>query len=300
MSVVKSGHPDIPEFEYRNSQRPGKGIELFPFADLARRLTTATFSAPHRIDFHQLILVTAGNGGATVDFASHPCVPGTLLHVRPGQVQRLPTASNGQPAQLDATVLLFTRDFPPRLPMIAELAGDPFGPTAWSLPPDELVILNRAMTDLLVEYRRVEPDVGADTLTTDVLRHLLTALLLRIARLPHPDGSEPDTVSAETFRRFAHELERSFTTTRQANDYAIRLGYSLKTLSRACLTATGHTAKQVIDARVALEAKRLLVHTDLPVNTISHRLGFSEPSNFGKFFTHHSGQTPGEFRTAER
>lgn len=304
MSVVKNGHPDIPEFEYRNPQRPGRGIELFPFADFASRLAAERFGAPHRIDFHQLILVTHGNGAATVDFANHSCGPGTLLHVRPGQVQRLPTTSSGQPAPLDATVLLFARAFPPRLPLIAEPAGDPFGPTAWLLPPDELNILDRAMTDLLVEYRRVEPGVGADTpstdlLSTDLLRHMLATLLLRIARLPRPSGPEPDTASAETFRRFTHELERSFTTTRQANDYAARLGYSLKTLSRACLIATGHTAKQVIDARVALEAKRLLVHTDLPVHTISHRLGFSEPSNFGKFFTHQSGRTPGEFRATE-
>ncbi|SPE99419.1 DNA-binding transcriptional regulator AraC [Streptomyces sp. MA5143a] len=58
--------------------------------------------------------------------------------------------------------------------------------------------------------------------------------------------------------------------------------------------------KHVIDARVALEAQRLLAHTDEPVATIARRLGFVEPTNFGKFFTRHSGMTPGAFRQAHQ
>jgi AraC-like DNA-binding protein len=70
----------------------------------------------------------------------------------------------------------------------------------------------------------------------------------------------------------------------------------VRTLTRACQAATGQPVKHVIDERVALEARRLLAHTDEPVAAIARRLGFSEPTNFGKFFTRHTGTTPGEFR----
>jgi AraC-like DNA-binding protein len=90
----------------------------------------------------------------------------------------------------------------------------------------------------------------------------------------------------------------SYQTTRLAEDYAARLGYSVKTLSRACLAATGQPVKRVIDGRVVLEAQRLLAHTGEPVAVIARRLGFSEPTNFGKFFTRHTGTTPGAFRRA--
>ncbi|MFD0573877.1 helix-turn-helix domain-containing protein [Kitasatospora gansuensis] len=96
--------------------------------------------------------------------------------------------------------------------------------------------------------------------------------------------------------RFRHELEHSFATTRSAAAYAARVGYSLPTLNRACQAATGRNAKALIDARVALEAGRLLAHTDLPVATIGRRLGFTEPTNFGKFFTRETGLPPGTFR----
>nr|WP_324614235.1 helix-turn-helix transcriptional regulator [Streptomyces sp. NRRL B-1140] len=96
------------------------------------------------------------------------------------------------------------------------------------------------------------------------------------------------------------ELERSYATTRRAEDYADRLGYTVKTLTRACQAATGRSVKHVIDARVALQAQRLLAHTDEPVATIARRLGFSEPTNFGKFFTRHTGTTPGDFRRTQQ
>ncbi|MDH6696830.1 AraC-like DNA-binding protein [Streptomyces sp. MAA16] len=131
----------------------------------------------------------------------------------------------------------------------------------------------------------------------ELLRHLLAALVLRIARLPTPHGSlpRPATTTGDTFLRFQHELEHSFATTRNAADYATRVGYSLPTLNRACQAATGRNAKTLIDARVALEAGRLLAHTDLPVAAIGRRLGFTEPTNFGKFFTRETGLPPVPF-----
>jgi AraC-like DNA-binding protein len=90
-----------------------------------------------------------------------------------------------------------------------------------------------------------------------------------------------------------------FATERSGHGYAVRLGYSARTLTRACRAATGRSAKELIDARVALEAQRLLAHTDLPVAAIGRSLGFSEPTNFGKFFAREVGETPGAFRSRQ-
>ncbi len=96
-----------------------------------------------------------------------------------------------------------------------------------------------------------------------------------------------------------HTWIGSYATTRRAADYAHRLGYTVKTLTRACTAATGQPVKHVIDGRVTLEARRLLAHTDDPVAIIARRLGFPEPTSFGKFFTRHTGATPGAFRLAQ-
>ena len=69
-----------------------------------------------------------------------------------------------------------------------------------------------------------------------------------------------------------------------------------RTLTRTALAVVGTTAKGFIAARVALEAKRLLVHTALQVGVIAIELGFEDPSNFVKFFKRESGRTPLQFR----
>jgi AraC-like DNA-binding protein len=155
-------------------------------------------------------------------------------------------------------------------------------------PQAELPVFGRAVQDLRQEYdrnlRTGEP--------VDLLRQLLGALLLRVARLPGAPTGQRDA----RVQRFRQELERSFTTTRNAADYAARIGYSTRSLNRICLAGTGRSAKALINARVTLEAKRLLVHTDLSSAAIGHRLGFSEPTNSTKFFTRDTGMSPGAFR----
>jgi transcriptional regulator GlxA family with amidase domain len=47
---------------------------------------------------------------------------------------------------------------------------------------------------------------------------------------------------------------------------------------------------------VVLEARRLLAHTDDSVAAIGESLGFSESTNFGKFFEARTGERPGAFR----
>lgn len=265
---------------------------MFAFSEFARRMDAEAYCAPHRLNFHQIMLVTAGEADTSIDFLRHPCRPATLVHVRPGQLHRLPTA-DGQPAELDATIVLFTSDFPRHVALAASVVDDHFGPASWLLPPPDYAAIRSAVSEVATEYDRTDSD---DDLSVEILRLMLSTLLLRIARLPGQHQTDPRSPSAEVFRRFQTELELSFSSDRHADRYAARLGYSLKTLTRACQVSTGATAKELIDARVVLESKRLLVHTDLAVATISRRLGFTEPTNFGKFFTRHTRTTPAAFR----
>jgi AraC-like DNA-binding protein len=270
--MVKSGQ--LAEFGFTNPDGPQLGLEALDLTRLRRRVSENTLNQVHRTDFHQLFLITAGHGTTMVDFVTHRCGPGTVLHITPGQVLRLPTGP------LKAHVVLFTPAF--ALPRLR-----PFGPVRWTVPAAERPVLDRAARDLRQEYRRVvtgEPD--------DLLRLLLDVLLVRIARLQPDSAGQRDP----RFERFQQELERSFATTRNAADYAARIGYSARSLNRICAEATGKTAKALIDARVVLEAKRLLVHTDLSSAAIGYRLGFSEATNFTKFFTRETGVPPGALR----
>jgi AraC-like DNA-binding protein len=284
--MVRNGQEGIPEVGFRPAARPALGVESFTLTDLYRREAPARLAAPHRVDFHLLMLVTAGRGAHAVDFVTYPCRPGTLLWVRPGQVQRY-----GLQPGFDARLVVFTSAFVPRLASVDQEAAGQLGPVHRQLDEAERVAVATVVDQLAAEGTRSDHDVSAE-----LLQHLLAVLLLQLHRLLRPAGADPRPGTGQTFARFRGELERAFATTRRAEDYAARLGYTVKTLSRACLAATGHPVKQVIDARVVLEAKRLLAHTDEPVAAIARQLGFAEATNFGKFFARRAGVTPGEFR----
>ncbi|SCG65564.1 transcriptional regulator, AraC family [Micromonospora echinaurantiaca] len=236
---------------------------------------------PVLLERELLVLTTGGHGTAEVDFRALPCRPGTLLRVHAGQVLRCTGA------HLDATVVRWRADAlrgldvdPDAIPTWLQLAGE-----------DEDAVITE-VSQLSVDCQRHHGVPAARAL----LRHQLAVLLIRLALLP-TDRPAPRAETA-TFHRLCREIERGYQHTRRVEDYADRLGCSVRTLTRACLAVTGRSAKQVVDERVALQASRLLAATDEPIARIGRRLGFSEPTNFGRFFTREVGVSPGSFRAA--
>jgi AraC-like DNA-binding protein len=235
---------------------------------------------PWRPTFHALMLTTAGHGTVEVDFVSQGCRPGTLLWVRPGQALRI--VANG----LAAAVVTFDQ----------RLAGEhwpaqPDAPARWQLEGEDEDAVISEFAQLGVDCERHH----SGPLAADLLRHQLTVLLLRIALLTR--ATAPVGAEARTFARFRSRLEAGHGQSRRVEDYAEEMGCSVRTLTRASLAITGRTAKQVVDDRVALEARRLLACTTLSVAEVGRLLGFPEPTNFGRFFHREAGVSPGQFRS---
>jgi AraC-like DNA-binding protein len=269
---------------------PAAGLDVLRLIDLHRSLPERPSTRPVRLPCHALMLFSVGRGRHTIDFVPYDCRPSTLLWGRPGQVHQF----SGQP-DLDANVLLFTPDLLPTRGGPADPLGglldDPFAPASW-LPTgeDEEAIITE-VTQIATDRER---HAAGDGVPVELLRHQLAVLLVRVAALAGVTASR--WASDGMLARLHHELATSFAATRRVEDYAERLGVSVRTLTRACLVATGCSAKQVIDARVVLEAKRLLACSDDSVAAVGRRVGFAEPTNFGRFFVRETGLTPGEFR----
>ncbi|RCG25885.1 AraC family transcriptional regulator [Sphaerisporangium album] len=290
--MVRNGHAPIVTLPYRAAVGVPPGVEVLGFPGLLARALGHGVDpyALRRPDFHVLIALRSGTLRCSLDFADHVLRPGDWLWVRPGQVQRYDSPLNAAGGR----VVLFLPGFLDQA--TAEQAGTDRG--VWrpaSVPTDvERGSLWRLLDLLEHEYalwggRQEERHV-------EVLRHLLAALVLRLAVVHGTDG-EP-VAGGEAFLRFQSAVEQDFTRSHRVEDYATRLGYSVRTLARASQAGAGVGAKGYIDNRVLLEAKRLLVHTDLPAGAIGQRLGFPEATVFTKFFRRHTGRTPTDFRAA--
>jgi len=121
---------------------------------------------------------------------------------------------------------------------------------------------------------------------------------VRYAPPPGADRGRLPTHAA--FVWFRDEIEASFRTCHKVTEYAARLGYSTRTLNRLARENTGLSAKELIDERVVLEARRALAHGPDTVARIAEELGFADPSNFSAYFPAYfhqrTGLSPGEFR----
>lgn len=284
--------PGITDVAYRPAMSAPLGMDVVDFPELwARgRHRGIDLTAPQRPDFHHLIHVhpDARPLAHTVDFATHVVPPGGWLWVRPRQVHQYTAGPDGGPAVPRGLMVIWRPGF---------VADDP-PPQAGPLVPSgaQARLVRLALDHLVAEY----DEVGSLPLEAHnrTLRSLLSVLLLRLAHAC-PAGAAPGPPDGP-FARFRAAVERDLSRTHRVADYAAALGYSTRTLTRATRAATGTTAKNYLDTRILLEAKRLLVHTDAGSADIARRLGFGDPGDFGKFFRRLDGRTPLAFRAQAR
>lgn len=293
--MINIGHSAISSVieavPFENSRHLGFGMEILTFEQLRQRIPARHRQIQSRPDFHQVMLIESGETEHDIDFARHRCSTGGVLHLRPGQVQQFVCDNNAQ-----GWVLLFRADFIPAEAILETRLG-PGGMEALSLP--ELAQVSVGLTLRALASAQESISVPASELQLRALQHLLLSSLLQITdvhdavrsqTLPH----SPKLLSV--YRRFLQALELEFSTTREITDYAKRIGCSTKTLSRACIALGGAAPKRLVERRVALEAKRLLAHSSMKISTICTELGFSELTNFVKFFRRNEGITPAIFR----
>ncbi|MGV8968726.1 MAG: helix-turn-helix domain-containing protein [Cellulomonas sp.] len=267
-------------------QRVDLGVCVAPLRPTGGCMDRAEPGVLVRADFHIVILCSGGSAEQVVDLATHQHETGSLLWIRPGHVHELPPSVQG-------TVVCFTEDF------VGPEASLSAGPVSWVFGPGDLGDVRAHLAVLEGEYERfVFGPTGPHLAQGEaMLRLLLRAFLIRIGQAPPMVAGqtiEPNPVA----RAFLVMVEHSFATIRTVEAYAAVLGYSSKTIERASLEATGQCPKQVIDARVILEARRLLAYTDLPVARVGYKLGFVDPANFCKFFTRATEMSPGVFRAS--
>lgn len=288
---------DIQRLGYRPRAPYQLDLEVFTVNDLRHRGSKEQVRTTHRYEFHTLVCVTQGVCTQVVDFKSISCEPGSLLVLRPGQAHNY-----GHDEDWDGWNVLFRPEFVlpvSTTPCDSKLAVD------LERLPEQVLLTSHELQKVTDSIQQMREDTLIDAPLEDVhalLRHQLHALLTRLSILQGRQQAQEPLISpaSQRFKRFQQLVDERFAQWHQVADYASQLGYTEKSLARAVTAAMGITAKAFIAARINLEAKRLLVHTDMPVVTVAEKLGFEEATNFSKFFKREVGCTPAEFRRRQR
>lgn len=288
---------DIQRLGYQPQAPYQLDLEVFTVSGLKHRVSREEVRKTHRYEFHTLVCVTQGTCTQVVDFKPISCEPGSLLVLRAGQAHNY-----GHDEDWDGWNVLFRPEF------VLPVSTTPHGPKlAVDLQrlPEQVLLSSHELHKVTASIQQMHEDTLIDAPPEDVhalLRHQLHALLMRLSILQGRQQAKEPLVSPalQRFKRFQQLVDERFAQWHQVAEYARQLGYTEKSLARAVTAAMGTTAKAFIAARINLEAKRLLVHLDMPVASIAEKLGFEEATNFSKFFKREVGCAPAEFRRRQR
>lgn len=134
---------------------------------------------------------------------------------------------------------------------------------------------------------------------TEITQGLLMALLFEIFNIYQGNNVQeriPKSRKEDLFERFLRYISESYKEVRSVSHYAEKMFLTAKHLSTVVKEVSGKTAGEWIDDLVVLEAKALLKSSELSIQEIADELHFANQSFFGKYFKHHTGFSPKEYR----
>jgi AraC family transcriptional activator of pobA len=128
---------------------------------------------------------------------------------------------------------------------------------------------------------------------------LLATVLIEALRLTHrADEEYPPKLGSHaalvaSFRALVEERYRSET---RIEAYADAMNIQSKRLRSACMRSAGISPSDVIRNRLMLEAKRVLLYTNMTISETAYYLGYDDPAYFTRVFTKSCGVSPKNFR----
>lgn len=249
--------------------------------------------APHRHNYYTALLIKQAQGKHFIDFESYPLSDLQVYFITPGQVHQLieEQVSIGY-SMVFSVEFLIQNNIP--LSFIDDL--NLFNNYNQNPPLD----LNIQQFDKLAYYCN-EMIACQDnthkykTAATGALLKLFLITCNQICTLPTYNPQQLEA-SNSILKKFKQLVESNYLTWHSTSDYARALNITPDHLNRTIKSLIGKTAKNYIQARITIAAKRLLYFSDLSSKEIAYQLGFSEPANFSAFFKKNTGLSPSQFK----
>jgi AraC family transcriptional regulator, transcriptional activator of pobA len=161
-----------------------------------------------------------------------------------------------------------------------------------TLQPTMVLRLAQQLECLLNEYRQPERNLEP------IRSWLACSVFWTVAQAcaASPSAGMHCGQDLERLRQFRVLIDAHFAEHWSVERYSRELGVSETSLNRLCRRLTGSTGFDLMQRRIALEARRRLIHGPTSVIGIAGELGFKDSAYFCRFFRRHNGLSPTEFR----
>ena len=243
----------------------------------------------------KVLLLPAGYA-LTVDFNVYETKNPTLLFINTNQYLDIQSANEDK-----AILIHYNRDFYCIQIHDEEVACDGLlfnnifeNPTV-DLRDDELQTISQLFAQISDELN------FQDRSSEEMIRTYLKQIIIRATRKwkkQNLQNEKLDLVSTDQdfFRNFSRLVNIHYKEKHSVADYADLLNLAPKTLSNKFHKLNLENPNEMIKNRIVLEAKRLLLYSELSVKEIAYQLGYEDPAYFNRIFLQKSGKTPAAFR----
>lgn len=239
--------------------------------------------------FIKILFIEAG-AEVMVDFREYTLEQDALFFIKDGQWYKF----SGK-----GTLLYYNRDFYCIQIHDKEVACDGLlYNNVYEIPVVFLDTEASRQTKHLIQEIKQEV-VNEESSMEEMIRIYLKQLIIRSTRMwkkAHDLADSGIAQEVEFIRKFSQLVEEHYTTHHNVADYANLLNITPKALSKRISRHSSKTPNDIIKERIILEAKRLLIHTDLSVKEIGYKLGYEDPAYFVRLFTNQVDASPLLFR----
>ena len=142
-----------------------------------------------------------------------------------------------------------------------------------------------------------------DYFCIDITKRLIAAYMYKLGSIIYrhrpelqAEANKPIKREETLFKQFINLVSEHHRKERRVDFYAEQLFLSPKHFSTVIKKVSGKTAGQWIDEYVILESKTLLKYSAMSIQEVAYYMNFPNPSFFGKYFKHHTGMSPSEYK----
>jgi AraC-like DNA-binding protein len=249
---------------------------------------------PHRHNYFTVIWPVKASGKHIIDFKEYPILPDHIFFVSPGQVHQVITDPHPT-----GYVILFSSEFLEKNSIRNDFISDlKIFKKSDETPPLPVTEKMAATLKLFAEQMLHAFHSKNDMFLESIGAYLKLFLIECNGHCSLFPGSNLQSieVSKTLVRNFKELVEKRFTKVHQVKYYAETLNISPNYLNEVIKSALDIPAKDFIQNRLVLEAKRMVVFTQKSGKEIGFELGFDDPSHFSKFFKSNTGQSLQEFK----
>ena len=240
-------------------------------------------------DHFLIIWVTKGQGTYCIAQQKGLIALNHLLFIKPGQLNALQLNN-----EVDGFVISFNSSFldsaDSDITATYGIFYQIFAKTQTIAAGSELVDMQSITALMVKEFNRNH------LFRSEILKRYFKIFLIYLpGQLEHPQLPR-QTRNEAILEDFMALLEKKFRSQKMVADYAEALSVTPNYLNEVIKKTTGFSAGHHIRQRVALEAKRKAVYSNICMKTIAYDLGFYDIAHFSKFFKNATGMNFSDFK----